>query len=1277
MAASDTTFNDGAVSAPQITELQRRELPHLNAAYGRASISSNTESLLAATPGGSLPYDLLGPHTFERLCFHLLLARGEAPRFWGRRGQAQHGIDLILSNGRANVVYQCKHHTTFSAAALEQAVRKFEQDWLSRPELGRPETFVLCTSAALQETEVWETTKRNLSDELGIAIEEWHRAALDTWLRSEPGIVADLFGDRVAELFCGLAARWDLELFRPIERGFDRRRVDRYLDLVEANQLVRDPRDEAAFNEILSRSSIVLLEGRAGAGKTTAALDLAVAHTASAGRVFYLRADEIESLDRVITGFKGRTFRPSIFVIDDAHKAFDKIEGLVNRVASLHGLKLVLTARTPPPGMDMLDPAGTDFVADLRDTERTIEIEADMPRVGLVVAKKRPDWSNPPIHRLIDLAGRDLAILNMVLEAVEPAEFDKTVTLEALLARILQLVFRGQSAHAPRLKRLAAIAQFDVMVPREAFPEPLEAPRNSEAVERFVVAGGAPSALAFRHSSEAELVYRLLAYAHGETNVEAACAKDCAQVLLDCIERRGRADVLNDLLPQFLRTRLNFSDDGIVKRVLLADPRITELVIAADTSLFTLSLAAFLCGRSVPAYPAQLAERLEAQASDPSASAGIGMLGLHLRTLQIADASAHHDLQRRIGAEQMAQLVALRGDFSALLRILQHSSEWFALALIEAISDDDLQLLVERTIEQGASIATLHLPLRDLSQRTLPGDEGRTQADLLFARLGAERIAQLVAARGHLAALLTILQYSPEWFAAALLGALSDDDVKQLFERTLKHEVSIRTLALQLRALGQRTLPGDKGRTQADLLFARLDAERIAQLVAVRGDLGVLLKIVQYSPDKIATELIKSFTTDDLGLLAERIVEREGSIGTLNLSLHQMGQRTVFDSEDQTLRDLFEEGLGVDFVWRLVLSAGNLNHLAYLLDGLSPAFRARLLEPDEAPNLEGWIALAMRGTFYDPARFAKDILGRLPTATAERMRLAVEATASKLAAASSWGELGSGFAALEEVEDVRIRTALLDAANARINSIALDDLSFDGYDDAVAGIIFLWRNRPAMRSKLGAALWRLLPNEDHWPSNYRLLLQSRFLLMIARAPEVAQADALRMLRANSSLGPEVALDPRSARYHALFLWNLFALWFERGRSQVESFSKLQTSATWQRFVEVVAKRQSWRRNQDKLDTLMLAGTLALLVPDLRPQLVRLVRGKIKGISFLADMADQKLTFIPAALVCHGLALSASPRGIFTSGRVAQLIKKAEDYEERGPALDYLCNSLVT
>lgn len=432
----------------------------------------------AAARGGSLPYDLLTEQAFERLCFHLLLTEGLRPRFWGRRGDRQHGIDLILSNGEVTTVYQCKHYKELGAGQLPQALEVFRRDWLdARPELGRPKSFVLCTSAVVKETTTWQEAKRDFHAATGVAVEEWHRDMLDGWLRGQPGIVADLFGDRVAELFCGLGRDWDLGLFRPLRPGSGDRRVDRFVQFRDDGRIVHDPEAASAFARLLGAngSPVVLLGGLAGTGKTMTALDLASWFDGGSWRVFYLRPATTDTVDNLVAGIRDRAFRPSIFVLDDCHLAFERVEALVERLAVIGDprIKLVLVARVAPEGMDLLDPSGAAFVDRLRDDGRVIDIAADEARYRAIIANRRPDWPQPPVEQIMAWSGRDLAILDLVLEAVAPADLERVEVLEELYPAMLAAFFDGaRSASAPTLRQLAAVAQFDVPVPRELFSEP-------------------------------------------------------------------------------------------------------------------------------------------------------------------------------------------------------------------------------------------------------------------------------------------------------------------------------------------------------------------------------------------------------------------------------------------------------------------------------------------------------------------------------------------------------------------------------------------------------------------------------------------------------------------------------------------------------------------------------------------------------------------------------------------------------------------------------------
>lgn len=1184
------------VQGNMLEELARKDFPHIDGHYGAGMPTGATpdHELRAGAPGGSLPYDILSPEAFERLCFHIILAQVRTPRFWGRRGQKQHGIDLILSDGSASIVYQCKHYAAVGPATLKKALATFQRDWIeARPDLGLPHTFVLCTSAELKDTTEWEKHKRKFWDDTGVAVDEWHRDTLDTWLRDQPGIVADVFGDRMAEQFCGRGSKWDLGLFQPLTPGADER-VDRYLELRDAGGIIRHTKNESEFYRILDQQGVVLLGGVAGTGKTIAALDLASEFDGGSSRVFYLRPTDTHDVDALFAGIRGRAFRPSIFVLDDCHLAFDRVESVVRRLVATSDarIKLVLTARTPPESMDVLDPEGIEFVNRLRDRGQVIDVVADEARYRAIVGLRKPQWNDPPIDRLMASTGCDLAILDLVLDAAEPVDLENIEKLEDLFPSIIRKVFGGAKVvHAPNLKQLAAIAQFDVPVPTAAFPDPLEALRYAATVKRFVFVGGRPAALAFYHPSAAELVFRLLAWAHGDQDASEVGARECAAVLTCCAKLNGPDYALNDLLPRLLRTHLKLTDDRAMKRTLLSDERMVALIhdSSAHPSVFTLGLATALCRnlKTPTPYAARLADCIEAVALEPAAPEGIGLLGVFLNTLRLADAGAHRALEERVGPSRFRALVAARGTLLDLLRILRSSTDAFSADLLRALQADEVAELIDR-MDAEKLIPTLGVAMRELGQRRLPDEPSRSQLQLFEERLGSSRMKVLVAARGTFVDLLRILTSSTEAYAA---------------------------------------------------------------------------------------ELWRAFDSDELVTLVGRTIAQQESLGNVNQSLRTLGRRSLPDDPDRTQLHLLEEWLGADGFWRLIEEAGDLNDLAYLLDVLSPAFRSTVVAAKHAPDPDRWITLARRGTFYSLARFARDSLAVLPDETADRFREAVEVTAVDLAARSTWSEIGSSLGKMEDFEDEPLRAFFVAAAEQQISAVHIPDLRFDDYQTATGALSVLWRHRPTERPKIGASLWQLLPSKLNWPRTHRLLIQARFILMIARSEDVSEEDALRVLEAFAPLTPDVTIDPKSARYHALFLWNLFALWFERGRSFAQEFRDLQDETMWERFVEVVAKRHTWRRNEDKLDTLMLAGALAFLVPDLRAQVSPLIQGKVTGIRYLAEMADEKLTFVPAFLAFRGMVLSAHESAIFTRDRVGRLLIKAQDYENRGPAIVHVCDGL--
>ena len=105
--------------------LDKQEVPHL-----RAGFYPICSSVIG--DGMSLPYHGLGRFGLERLCYLLLLYEGHVPRYFGKPGQEQYGIDLLVTHGNQCTVHQCKNVKDLPLHEMKEALELFEREWLGR-----------------------------------------------------------------------------------------------------------------------------------------------------------------------------------------------------------------------------------------------------------------------------------------------------------------------------------------------------------------------------------------------------------------------------------------------------------------------------------------------------------------------------------------------------------------------------------------------------------------------------------------------------------------------------------------------------------------------------------------------------------------------------------------------------------------------------------------------------------------------------------------------------------------------------------------------------------------------------------------------------------------------------------------------------------------------------------------------------------------------------------------------------------------------------------------
>lgn len=164
-----------------------------------------------------LPFHKLDPEVFERVVTEIVGWRrdNQGAQFYGRRGQAQHGLDIVEHERDGNTsLYQVKRYQKVDPVQLRVAVEEYAGK-PRRPGHGQPKRrfdphrFVVVTSAnSDDDTKNVDEVAKLRSDYAGdLDIEVWGAERLSVTLRDSPGLVAAVFGRAWAEAFCGIAPR--------------------------------------------------------------------------------------------------------------------------------------------------------------------------------------------------------------------------------------------------------------------------------------------------------------------------------------------------------------------------------------------------------------------------------------------------------------------------------------------------------------------------------------------------------------------------------------------------------------------------------------------------------------------------------------------------------------------------------------------------------------------------------------------------------------------------------------------------------------------------------------------------------------------------------------------------------------------------------------------------------------------------------------------------------------------------------------------------------------
>ena len=195
---------------------------------------------------------------------------------------------------------------------------------------------------------------------------------------------------------------------------------------------------------------------------------------------------------------------------------------------------------------------------------------------------------------------------------------------------------------------------------------------------------------------------------------------------------------------------------------------------------------------------ADLVDKLIRNTIDKSYS--IGTLGLGLRELKKESHEALRSFERAVGAEGYEQLLSAQGSIPILMKLMEDSSEEMREKLSERLESNSelVEPLLTRTIEEGKSIGTLDLGLRELKKES-------HEALRSFERaVGAEGYKRLLSAQGSIPILMSLIRHSSEEMREKLSERLEKPEVvKKLLDKTIEEGKSIGSLNRHLRALGK------------------------------------------------------------------------------------------------------------------------------------------------------------------------------------------------------------------------------------------------------------------------------------------------------------------------------------------------------------------------------------------------------------------------------------------------------------------------------------------
>jgi hypothetical protein len=931
-------------------------------------------------PSG-LPYSSLTGAGFERLCFKLELARGGNPILFGKTGQRDYGVDIVVDERGERTVIQCKNPSNPPTwPQIRDAIRTFERDWLDSAGLPRPCRFVYCCSQPLDSISIaqeWLQLYDEFRGRNGVELVLRGREYLDAELQRLPDVVDSVFSGIYAELFCGLDD-WRSAPWIRVCRGNERHRsITRFIERHDNRRIYVADEVEQWFEDALSRSPVLLFRGLPGLGKTLTSLELATRLNHPQHQIYYASLKENPDPAPLWQSALRRCHAPACFILDDCHMDFNAAEILVQRLSpelDKPGRRTVLVVIARHVRAYDGETADGELIEKLADQDVILEFNPTLDLTRSVIECVRKDFSGlsqERVQRLHNFTGGDLMLLEEALSAISsPGEVDD-FRAEELHARLYRYYFGGKR-DLPTVRWLASLGQFDLLPLARCFDgwEPGEYNTAQSLVGQMF----GPPRYRFLHSSLAEIVFSALASLEVPEAGRALALKRLAvdglikyfHLLLAEVDRGfySLSDIIKDV-QQVIGTRLKMHGavlEAEIKAGLVSD----EIVwcILEDqietVSFHTLFVCQQILGDIGHPFESKCTElvvrKLRAILSMPDEAVGsIRNIGTGLSILRSNAPQALEQIQSEVGATGFLRLVSKQGSIVDLYDILTWVSPSFAAELLDHLNESIVDDLVGKAIALSRRPTGLGFTMHQL------GKANSTLLRRLENAIGPRHFLRLIAANSTIFELFVIIREASSEFTAQLINLLDPSNVDRIIETTIESGRSIGSLNWTLRRLRMTDPALLRGLENA------IGPERYLRLIHFNGTVYELFGVLQYGTPEFGAELIKHLDQPTVRHLVRKTIASRRSVGTLGFTLRHLYQtdKALLKQLEKTIGpkyflDLFvSNGTIVDFL--RLLQFGTLELVSQLLDELDEPMVERLVTRTIASGRSfGTVGLTLR-----------------------------------------------------------------------------------------------------------------------------------------------------------------------------------------------------------------------------------------------------------------------------------------------------------------------------